>query len=165
MFRLSKKLKSLKDPLKSLNRQHYAHISARAQAAAVELVDMQKLLHDNPIDIQLQERVSDLRTRALKLAEAEASYCSQLAKAKYLKNCDRGTKFFHGLIRSRRTKSSITSITLECGERSNLISQVSEAFVLFYKGLLGTKGDCTGLNLDMVARGRKLDPDQVQNLT
>ena len=73
MFRLRKKLKSLKDPLKSLNRQHYAHISARAQAAAVELVDMQKLLHDNPADIQLQERVSDLRSRALKLDEAEDS--------------------------------------------------------------------------------------------
>ncbi|GFZ13032.1 hypothetical protein Acr_23g0014170 [Actinidia rufa] len=165
MFRLCTKLKTLKDPLKSLNRHHFAHISARAQAAAEELVDLQKLLYDIPTDIQLQVRVSDLRSKAIKLAEAEASYCSQLAKAKYLKNCDRGTKFFHGLIKSRRAKSSITSITLESRERSNSNSQVSEAFVRYYKGLLGTKGGCTCLNFDIVARGRRLDQDQVQNLT
>ena len=164
MYRLCKKLKALKDPLKSLNRQHYSHITARAQAAAEELLETQQLLHDNSTDAHLQNKVSELRSRALKLAEAEASFCSQLAKAKYLKECDRGTKFFHGLIKSRRAKTNISSITLEGGVRSTSSSQVSDAFVHFYKGLLGTKGGCIELNRDMVAQGKKLDPEQAQIL-
>ncbi|GFZ04425.1 hypothetical protein Acr_16g0010490 [Actinidia rufa] len=113
----------------------------------------------------LSDKVTELQSRALKLAEAEASFCSQLAKAKYLKHCDRGTKFFHGIIKSRQAKTNISSITLESGARSTSNSQVSEAFVQFYKGLLGTKGACTELNRDMVSRGRLLDSSQAQTLT
>ena len=52
-YRLCKKLKGLKEPLKSLNRLHYSHITARAQAAAEELVEMQQRLHDNSADVHL----------------------------------------------------------------------------------------------------------------
>ncbi|GFZ02339.1 hypothetical protein Acr_15g0009470 [Actinidia rufa] len=104
MFKLCKKLKSLKEPLKSLNKQHFSHISAMVRVAEEELAHAQQQLHDNTTDTLLQSRVHELR--ALKLAEAEASYCSQLAKAKYLKNCDRGSKFFHDLI--KRLKISLS---------------------------------------------------------
>ncbi|GFZ21498.1 hypothetical protein Acr_29g0006600 [Actinidia rufa] len=104
--------------------------------AIEELLETQQLLHDNSADAQLQN-----------------------------KECDGGTKFFHGLIKSRRAKINIYLITLEGGVRSTSSSQVSDAFVHFYKGLLGTKGGCIELNRDMVARGRKLDPEQAQILT
>ncbi|GFZ10604.1 hypothetical protein Acr_22g0000020 [Actinidia rufa] len=164
MFRLCKKLKSLKEPLKSLNKHHFSHISERVKAAEVELAHAQQQLHDNTIDTLLQSRVLELRSRALKLAEAEASYCSQLAKAKYLKNCDRGSKFFHDLIKSRQTKSIISSITLGNGSRSNSSKQISDAFVQFYESLLGTKEDCSGLNSEIVSSGRRLNPSQADNL-
>ncbi|GFZ18561.1 topoisomerase II-associated protein PAT1 [Actinidia rufa] len=109
--------------------------------------------------------VPELISRALKLAEAKASYCSKLAKAKYLKNYDRGSKFFHDLIKSRQTKSIISSITLDNGSRSNSSNQISEAFVQFYTSLLGTKKVCTSLNTEIVSRGRRLDSSQADNLT
>ena len=123
MFKLCRKLKALKGPLKSLNRHHFSHISARAMAAKDELIQAQQQLHDNPADPQLQIAVPDLKSKALKLAEAELSFCAQLAKAKFLRNSDKGIKFFHDLIKSKRSKSSISSITLKDGRRSNQISK------------------------------------------
>ncbi|PSS08147.1 30S ribosomal protein [Actinidia chinensis var. chinensis] len=109
--------------------------------------------------------VPALRTKALKLAEAEISYCTQLAKAKFLRNSDKGTKIFHNMIKSRRAKSSISSITLDDGRRSTLNKQVNGAFVQYYIGLLGFKGDCTRLSRDIVCKGKSLDPDQATTLT
>ena len=145
MYKLCKRLKALKGPLKVLNRQQFSYISARAEEAKEILFETQQKLHDNPEDTNLQITVPKLRAKALRLAEAELSYCSQLAKAKYLKNSNKGTKFFHDLIKSKRTKNYIASITLEDGSRSISNTQVSDAFVQYYKELLGTKG--VALNL------------------
>ncbi|GFZ09637.1 hypothetical protein Acr_21g0002360 [Actinidia rufa] len=133
-------------------------------AAEEELIQAQQQLHDNPANPQLQIAVLDLRSKALKLAEAELSFCSQLAKAKFSRKSDKGTKFFHDLIKSKHSKSSISSITLKDGRRSNSNKQVSDAFVHYYKGLLGSKGDCISLNRDIVSKGKSLDPVQETTL-
>ncbi|GFY95614.1 hypothetical protein Acr_10g0009990 [Actinidia rufa] len=135
MFMLCRKLKALKGPLKALNRQNFSHISARAEAAEEELLQDQQYQHDNTGDANFQSKVSDLRVRALKLAEAEMSFSSQLAKAKYLKNFDKGTKFFHDLIKSNGAKNLIASIFLADG------------------------------NKDTVLKGNVLEVDQANNLT
>ncbi|GFS33342.1 hypothetical protein Acr_00g0027830 [Actinidia rufa] len=116
MFRLCKKLKALKEPLKALNKHDFSHISARAEAAEMNLNQAQQSFHDNPGDINLQIRVSEIRVKAIKLVEAEMSFCAHLAKAKYLKNSDRGTKFFHNLIKSNKAINQIISITKADGE-------------------------------------------------
>ncbi|GFY87115.1 hypothetical protein Acr_05g0007540 [Actinidia rufa] len=114
---------------------------------------------------ELQIVVSELRSKALKLAKAEMSFYSQLAKAKFLKNSDKGIKFFHNLIKSRRVKSSIPSITLENGTRSTSNEQVSDAFVQYYMRLLSSKGECMKLNPKIVYKGKSLDSDQAITLT
>ncbi|GFS34500.1 hypothetical protein Acr_00g0034240 [Actinidia rufa] len=124
----------------------------------------QQQLHDNPEDPNLQIIVSDLRSKALKLPEAEVSYCSQFTKAKYLKNCDIGTKFFHGLIKSNRSKNHIASISLEDGSRTTSKNQVSEPFVQYYMGLLGTKRDCIRLDKEIMLKGKILEAEQASNL-
>ncbi|GFY95893.1 hypothetical protein Acr_11g0001990 [Actinidia rufa] len=159
MYKLCKRLKALKGPLKILNRQQFSHISARTEEAEENLVQAQQQLHDNPGDSVLQATVLELRSKALKLAEAELSFCSQLAQAKYLKNFDKGTKFFHNLIKSNRAKNFIASITLEDGSRSTSNNQVSNAFVQYYMGLLGTKGDCIKLDRDIVLKGNILEAE------
>ncbi|GFS29381.1 granulin repeat cysteine protease family protein [Actinidia rufa] len=164
MFRICKKLKALKGPLKTLNKVHFSHISARAEAAEEELLQAQQKLHDNAANQQLQSEIPELRSKSLKLANAEMSFCSQLAKAKFLKNSDKGTKFFHNLIKSQCAKSHISSISLEDGTRSSSHLQVSEAFVKYYTELLGSKGVCTRLNKDIVSKGRCLDHDQAASL-
>ncbi|GFY81235.1 hypothetical protein Acr_01g0010440 [Actinidia rufa] len=164
MYKLCKRLKALKGPLKILNRQQFSHISARTEEAEENLAQAQQQLHDNPGDSVLQATVLELRSKALKLAEAELSFCSQLAQAKYLKNSDKGTKFFHNLIKSNRAKNFIASITLEDGSRSTSNNQVSNASVQYYMGLLGTKEDCIKLDRDIVLKGNILEAEQASNL-
>ncbi|GFS35505.1 hypothetical protein Acr_00g0040240 [Actinidia rufa] len=164
MFRLCRKLRCLKSPLRALNKHSFSHISARAEAAEDELTQAQQQLHDNPANSDIQSLVLELRQKAIKLAEADLSYCSQLAKSKYLKNCDKGTKFFHNLIKSNRAKNHIASISHEDGSRTSSQKQVGDAFVQYYKGLLGTKIDYTRLNRDTVLQGKLLDADQADCL-
>ncbi|GFY84459.1 hypothetical protein Acr_03g0012330, partial [Actinidia rufa] len=146
MFKFCKKLKAVKDPQKDLNKQHFSHIAARAEASEEDLTRARQQLHDSPEDQELPASIPELRAKAIKLAEAELSYCSQLAKAKYLKNSDKCSKFFHDLIKSNRAKNHIASISLEDGSRTTSSKQVSEAFVMFYNRLLGTKSDSAKLN-------------------
>ena len=164
MYKFCRKLKAVKDPLKDLNKQHFSLIAARAEAAEEELKRVQQQLHDSPEDQSLQVAVPELRAKAARLAEAELSYCSQLAKAKYLKNSDKGTKFFHDLIKSNRSKNHIASISLGDGGRSNSSKQVSDAFVQYYKSLLGSKEDCIKLNRETVLRGKLLEAEQANLL-
>ncbi|KAI5657391.1 hypothetical protein M9H77_26184 [Catharanthus roseus] len=49
-FTLCQKLKTLKGPLKELNKKEYAHISSRAEATTKELKQQQTLLHDCATD-------------------------------------------------------------------------------------------------------------------
>ena len=82
MFKLCKNLKALKGSLKALNRQHFSHISTRVVAAKEDLLQAQQYLHDNLRDVSLWSQVADLRVKAFRLAEAEMSFCFQVAKAK-----------------------------------------------------------------------------------
>ncbi|GFZ09700.1 hypothetical protein Acr_21g0002990 [Actinidia rufa] len=164
MFKLCKKLKALKDPLRTLNRQHFSHISARAELAEVELLQGQQLLHDNPGDENLENRVADLRKKASRLAEADLSFCSQLANAKYLKNCDRGTKFFHELIKRNKPRNQIVSLIDAGGAATTSHHQVSALFVDYYKNLLGTRKECTRLDKEILSAGNLVSEDQALEL-
>lgn len=63
-FQFCKRLKVLKAPLRTLNRTHYSHISSRAEEAKGKLEEAQQLLHDNPLNGALQQKVRDLKKLA-----------------------------------------------------------------------------------------------------
>ncbi|GFY95994.1 hypothetical protein Acr_11g0003000 [Actinidia rufa] len=160
MYRLCKKLKALKEPLKAMNRHNFSHITARAEAAETKLLQAQQKLHDNPSDTTLQSIVPDLRKKAIKLAEAELSFCSQLAKAKYLKNSDKGTKFFHNMIKSNKAKNQIISLTKADGTVTTSAKQISSLFVDYYTNLLGKNSDCPRMENEMIATGPLVQEEQ-----
>ncbi|GFS40427.1 hypothetical protein Acr_00g0068490 [Actinidia rufa] len=164
-YRLCKKLKTLKDPLKALHRQNFSHISARAEAAEVKLFQAQQKLHDNTGDTTFQSTVPDLRVKAIKLAEAEFSFCFQLAKAKYLKNSDKGIKLFHDLIKSNKIKNQIISLTKVDGAATTSPNQVSSLFVEYYKNLLGRKTECPKMEREVLAEGPLVQEDHNLLLT
>ncbi|GFY86576.1 hypothetical protein Acr_05g0002150 [Actinidia rufa] len=164
MFRLCKKLKSLKEPLKVLNKKQFSHISSRAAAAEEKLCDIQQQLHDNTSDPLLQEQLVQSKSSALRLAEAEQSFCSQIAKMKFLKESDKGSKFFHDLIKSNKSRSQIVSLPLSDGSRSTSLHQVANAFLDFYKGLLGTSSPCSQLVNSILLDGEQVSEAQASDL-
>ena len=56
-------------------------------------------------------------------------------KDEFIKESDKGSKFFHDLIKSNRNKGQIVSLTLSDGSRTTSLQEVSNAFIEFYKGL------------------------------
>ncbi|GFY88190.1 hypothetical protein Acr_06g0001300 [Actinidia rufa] len=68
------------------------------------------------------------------------------------------------LIRAQQSKNHIASISMEEGSRTTSSKQVSEAFVQFYKVLLGSKGECTNLNRGTVLKGKLLEAEQASLL-
>ncbi|GFY96156.1 hypothetical protein Acr_11g0004620 [Actinidia rufa] len=110
MFKLCRKLKVLKGPLKALNKMHFSHISARAAAAEEDLLQVQQQLHDNPTDSSLQIRVASLKKQSFRLAEANRSFCLQFGECSGL--CISNTKsnvFMDGI--SRDIMEEIKTIT------------------------------------------------------
>ena len=105
-----------------------------------------------------------MKQTAFNLAEAERSYCSQLAKMKYLKNSDRGSKFFHDLIKIHRNRCQIVSITLPNGSRSKSQQEVNDSFIEFDKNLLGSSSSCTPIDKNVLLEGRLVNDDQATAL-
>ncbi|XP_057958523.1 uncharacterized protein LOC131151285 [Malania oleifera] len=75
-FKLVRKLQLLKRPLKSLNATHFSHISARAEKANNDVLELQQRLHDSPSDADLQLELSGKRCEASRLAEANRMFLS-----------------------------------------------------------------------------------------
>ncbi|KAL0289339.1 UNVERIFIED_CONTAM: hypothetical protein Sangu_2620000 [Sesamum angustifolium] len=94
-FCLCRKLKALKGHLKAFNNLHFSHISVRAKDADLALQDAQIQLESDPENTTIRDSVSELRKKAVFLAEAERHFYYQKAKLHFLKMGDRNTKFFH----------------------------------------------------------------------
>ncbi|GFZ03501.1 hypothetical protein Acr_16g0001250 [Actinidia rufa] len=62
--------------LRKLNKQHFSHISSRAAVAEDKLYDLHQRLHDNPVNVILQEQIVKVKQAAFNLDEAESSSCS-----------------------------------------------------------------------------------------
>lgn len=91
-YKLCRRLRVLKGPLRTLNKNHYSHISVRAEQAREELEHAQQRLHDSPTDQELQDRVRSKRKMAWDLTEAERRLYFQKAKCRYIISSDRNTK-------------------------------------------------------------------------
>ncbi|KAH6757807.1 hypothetical protein C2S52_023297 [Perilla frutescens var. hirtella] len=136
-FRFAKKLKQLQQYLKQLNKDEYEAISHKDDEAKVELQALQIRAEENPLNVDIQNQVLEVRKRALFLAEAERQFFSQKAKCKYLLESDRNTKFFHATVKKNNTKHSINTLVREDGTLVEDLDQITYDFVEYYNELFG----------------------------
>ena len=153
MFVLYRKLKSLKSPLKTLNKLHFSHISERVARAKVDLEYHQYLLHDSRDDISLLNRVNQLKLSLFNLKYAEKAFFTQKLKCNFFKDSDRGTSFFHALMSYKHRKSFIPAIQRSNGALTTFIDEVGAEFVHFYQNLLGSSTSTSPLDEAIVHSG------------
>ncbi|KAK6119511.1 hypothetical protein DH2020_046746 [Rehmannia glutinosa] len=149
-FMLCKKLKHLKRPLKELNNKHFSHISSRAAKAKEDLERAQLQLHDDPTNVDLQNFVATMRKQSMSLSEAERCFYYQKAKCKHLNQSDRGTKFFHDLVKRNKKRNQIVSVCKEDGHPTTSMDEVAKEFTKFYECLLGTADSCEPIDPDII---------------
>jgi len=74
IFILCRKLKSLKSPLKTLNKLHFSHISERVVKVEADLEHHQCLLHNSRDDISLLNRVNQMKLNLFNLKSVEKAF-------------------------------------------------------------------------------------------
>jgi hypothetical protein len=150
MFVLCRKLKSLKHPLKSLNKLHFSHISERVARMETDLEHQQRLLHDSRDDVSLLHRVNQMKISLFNLKSAKKAFFSQKLKCNFLKDNDKDTSFFHALMSHKHRKSFIPALQRSNGFLTTTIDEVGAEFVHFYQSLLGTSSAVYPIDEDVV---------------
>uniref|UniRef100_A0A803PTY7 Reverse transcriptase domain-containing protein n=1 Tax=Cannabis sativa TaxID=3483 RepID=A0A803PTY7_CANSA len=161
MYQLICKLKALKPVFKEINKEGFSDIQAAYSQAKNEL----DLLHDQ---LQLDPLNSTLHTAELEARDKLAatfknynSFLQQKVKANWIQNGDCNTSVFHASLRQRYRQNQVLSIVREDGVRVSEPNQVTEAFIDYYKTLLGSKMvNRKKVSKKVIAEGPVLDSSQ-----
>ncbi|XP_056698510.1 uncharacterized protein [Spinacia oleracea] len=139
MFTVVSKLKKVKLALKDLNKSGFTDVHAADLRAHNERIAAQEAMHKDPTNLEL----ADAELRALHEYKEKhkiyLEFLSQKAKVAWLKDGDENTALFHQSIRSRNLKNQIYSIHDMDGVWKDNPTEVADAFLDYYKQLLGSK--------------------------
>jgi hypothetical protein len=138
MYKLCRKLKSLKAILKGKNRSCYGDIRSRV-VHAKECLDMAQRAvldsHGSAVSL-LQER--ECLHQYVSISKAEEAFLKQKARNQWLKLGDQNSAFFHRLLKGRHARNTITHLSDEHGNRVEEVNRIKGLAEDFYKKLLGT---------------------------
>ncbi|XP_074306003.1 uncharacterized protein LOC141641231 [Silene latifolia] len=164
-FQVVKKLKMLKYPLKQLNKEGFGDIINTTKVAHLLLKDIQKKLHQDPQNILLQNEERAAAISYKELSEARDMFLNQKAKVQWMKCNDENTQFFHSSIKARRALNKILTIKDQNGVLCSDNKSIENAFLTYYKDLLGSSKEVTRVNLGVVRRGKCITHQQASAMT
>ncbi|XP_074314233.1 uncharacterized protein LOC141649441 [Silene latifolia] len=146
MFSVVKKLKALKFPLKSLNRDCFADIETSANIAESDLLAIQNQLAQDPQN-------ADLITREIETA------------TKWLEAGDSNTAYFHASIKKRNSLNKVTKIDDQYGRTCTDSQSIQNAFLDYYQTLLGTQKPTERVRHQVIAEGQYCNQDHAAILS
>ncbi|XP_048492374.1 uncharacterized protein LOC125493253 [Beta vulgaris subsp. vulgaris] len=165
MFRIVRKLKKLKKSLKELNRDKFADIEKQADEAYTKLLQAQQQVHEDPLNKQLYVLEEGARKEYLALNKARLSFLQQKVKQEWIKNGDANTGYFHACIKQRRCQNKVCRIKNSDGEWKETGEEIDEAFLEFYKKLLGTeKSAIKHVSSSVIQEGNVVTENQQESL-
>ncbi|XP_074291494.1 uncharacterized protein LOC141618299 [Silene latifolia] len=156
MFKLVTKLKNLKKPLRMLNRNGFSDIGKRVVVAKALLEELQLAMHVNPTDLGLLVAETDADESYRQLCKMHYSFLSQKAKADWLSHGDENSKFFHSQIRARQVHNRVMSIHGLDGCLYSTCPEIEEAFLDYYKSLLGSSMPTKHVHVPTIRKGKLL---------
>ncbi|XP_010685067.1 uncharacterized protein LOC104899550 [Beta vulgaris subsp. vulgaris] len=158
MFVIVKKLKGV---LKELNRVRFSNIEVAADEAKEQMLTLQEALHNDPTNERNQQLENEARIRYFDLYRAKSSFLKQKAKQDWLNKGDMNTKYFHACIKKRRLQNHIYRIKDKQGNMREDRKGIEEAFIEYYKELLGSTHEMKGhVSQIIIQEGKVLSRDQ-----
>ncbi|XP_022019843.1 uncharacterized protein LOC110919900 [Helianthus annuus] len=139
MFRLVKKLRGLKSPLRSLLKKQ-GNIHKKVIHLKVELDSLQSKLDADPFNLLLKEAESVCVKKYLEATMDEERFLKQKAKQKWLEAGDSNTKFFHNVVKCRNHFNKI-NIIKDISGNTHEGDGVSMALVNHFRDFLGSEGN------------------------
>ncbi|XP_074314008.1 uncharacterized protein LOC141649212 [Silene latifolia] len=157
MHRLMAKLKNVKTALRDLHFAHFSGIEQRLEEKRSELSGCFDALRRDPLSETLINREKCVSKEFWSLKEAEAQILMQRAKLHDIKYNDVGSSYFFAKIKERQQSQFINEIQDTLGNTYSGLQPVGEAFVDYYKQLLGTAAPVLDLDPVIIANGPCLD--------
>lgn len=106
MFRVSKKLKALKNPIRSFNGDHYSNLEKWAEEALTSLNQIQQDLLSSPT-VALAEAEAEAQRKLGILLNAEQVFLFQRSNISWLNVGDCGSHYFHKIMATRHSQNHI----------------------------------------------------------
>ncbi|XP_074304194.1 uncharacterized protein LOC141638916 [Silene latifolia] len=153
MYQVVTKQRSLKQPLKQLNRAKFADVEKAVEVAKLKLSNLQIQMHGDPSNHTILQEESAAAEEYMDLCKANHSYLSQKAKVGWLCEGDENTKYFHNQIRARQMHNKI----LQIKDKNRILHtdphNIERAFLEYYKDLQGDNTDTLDVNIPTVRTG------------
>ncbi|XP_070009962.1 uncharacterized protein [Nicotiana sylvestris] len=137
MYKLVGKLNRTKSVLKRLNKERFSGAEKRAKTAMVNLTECQEKIQKDPRNAELIEEEIRLMKENIKWKAAKEQFLRQKSKIQWVRQEDQNTKYFHSMIKTRRNANKIFSIKDAEGKETIDVEGIADAFIKFYKKLLG----------------------------
>ncbi|XP_074313570.1 uncharacterized protein LOC141648752 [Silene latifolia] len=160
-----RKLKALKYDLRQINRHHFADIEKSIDLAeSVTPPHTKKRLVENPGDMDLMRQEYEAIQVYKQLHEARMNFLRQKAKVHWIQDGDINSSYFHGIIKTRRNKNFISQIKSHKDNLCTDAAGIRQAFLDYYKLLLGSKEQTMKVNYMIVHKGKVCTERHVQQL-
>ncbi|VVB10802.1 unnamed protein product [Arabis nemorensis] len=132
LYRLGKKLKSLKSVLRALSREKLSDLSRRTKDAYDNLCLKQKATLINPTDDAIEAEKKSFATWQ-QLADIEEKYLQQRAKLHWLEVGDRNNAYFIRSAHTRKMKNAINEVIRPNGDVLKTQEEIKEEAVRFFE--------------------------------
>ncbi|KAL0449188.1 UNVERIFIED_CONTAM: hypothetical protein Slati_1475200 [Sesamum latifolium] len=139
MKQLSEKLKRLKHRLKDWNKEVLGNIFEHLSQAEAAVQQAERIYDNDPTDhnlIAMNQCTSKLQ-QALNIEE---DFWRKNSACKWVLEGERNTRYFHSLVRKKRARTTLSSITHE-GRLLTNVQQIRDSGVQFFQTLLTIERD------------------------
>ncbi|KAL9674974.1 hypothetical protein QQ045_003173 [Rhodiola kirilowii] len=151
LFMIQAKMKLMKLMLKQEFVGRTKGMDKRVSEIRDELLAAQSNYEHNPLDRELCAVERKLTLEFRKIKYNQFLFNKQRTNAQWIKEGDANTKFFHRLLKTRRSWNSINQITLQDGSISTDSGIIKNEFSVYFRELLGQARDCSPVDPVVVA--------------
>ena len=137
MYRVTQKLKLLKNVIRKFSKQNYSGIEKKTALAHEKLLLAQEVMLSNPSTLNASAEISALQDWE-ELSAAETAFFFQRSHINWLSLGDGSTRLFHRYAASRQAMNHIHFLFSETGERIDSQAGIQNLCVDYFSDLLGS---------------------------
>ncbi|GAU21022.1 hypothetical protein TSUD_132340 [Trifolium subterraneum] len=127
-FVLKEKLKQIKLALRDWHLNHTANIATKIQGTKLRMEELDLLAENRELDAMEEAEIRSLSVNLISFSKLQASMQWQKSRVNWLREGDANSKYFHGIMSSRRRHNSIVSLSVD----GNTIDSVADVRKVVY---------------------------------
>ncbi|KAL9685925.1 hypothetical protein QQ045_023379 [Rhodiola kirilowii] len=139
-------------------------IDIRVENLRIALFQAQLASAQAPANIDLVHPEQNVVKEYRKVKGYQLLFYQQRAEIKWLKEGDANTKFFHSVIKGRRSKNCIKFVKCQDGSLSTEQQTIRREFVSHFKSVLANRRHCSPIRPKVVSWGRKVEESYCRSL-